>query len=208
MIEILPQIILYIVVGYAFLKTLYLVTLHENSDNIEHVLAGSLVIGYICYQLASLIPCSYGTIIDFLGISACSVFVAYIIGLILNTRLYIKICDILKIRESGKKYLWSDILDHSYPMKVSLYYGNIKYNGYLFNCESYSNTPNVVLVSYKMISVKQGDILEDHSQDKKNIIILNTNKADKVEIIYDGNSKICNEIQSFCNIINNEQDTN
>lgn len=190
------------------MKTLYLVTLHENSDNIEHVLAGSLVIGYICYQLASLIPFSYGTIIDFLGISACSVFVAYIIGLILNTRLYIKICDILKIRESGKKYLWSDILDHSYPMKVSLYYGNIKYNGYLFNCESYSNTPNVVLVSYKMISVKQGDILEDHSQDKKNIIILNTNKADKVEIIYDGNSKIYNEIQSFCNIINNEQDTN
>lgn len=187
---------MYIVTGYSFLNTLHLVTLKENSEDIEHILTGSLVIGFICYKIASLIPHSCGEVFDCLGITLSSVLFAYLLGLFLNSRIILKAYNFLKIRESGKKYLWDDVMDTSLSMIVNVYYGSLKYNGYLFSYESYSNSPNVVLASYILTS--NDSIIEDNSQDKTKLIILDVGKSDKVEIIYKGESKICNDIGAFC----------
>lgn len=192
---------MYIIVGYAFLNTLHTVTLKENSENIEHILTGSLVIGFICYKIASLIPYSCGKILDCIIITFSSILVAYWIGLFLNSRFLLKIYDVLKIRESGKKYLWDDIMDKDLSMKTNVYYDKLKYSGYLYNYESYSNSPHIVLASY--IVFYENSIKEDNSQDNTKIIILNTERADKVEIIYDKDSNICEDIGLFCNKQNN-----
>lgn len=187
---------MYIIVGYVFLKTFHLITLQEKTEDIEHILTGSLIIGFIYYKIANLLSFSFGETIDCIGLSIFAIITAYIVGRFVNSRLYIKICDWLKIRESGKKYLWDDIMDNNLSMKVNIYYGNIKYSGFLFSYESYSNSPNIVLVAYTVFSDKI--ILEDNSQDKTKIIMLNTENADKVEIIYNEKSSICNEIDLFC----------
>lgn len=187
---------MYIITGYSFLNTIHIVTLRENSEDIEHILTGSLVIGFICYKIANLIQFSCGEVLDCLGITLSSVVFAYLLGLFLNSRIILKIYNFLKIRESGKKYLWDDVMDTSLSMMVNVYYGNIKYNGYLFSYESYSNSPNVILASY--IVTSENNIIEDNSQDKTKLIILDTEKSDKVEIIYKEKSKICNDIRAFC----------
>lgn len=196
---------MYIVVGYVFLKTIRLVTLQENAEDIEHILTTSLIIGFIYYKIASLIPISFGEVIDCIGISLSSLVIAYLIGQFFNTRLYVKICDVLKIRESGKKYLWDEIMDNVLPMKAVVYYKDLKYAGYLFSYESYSNSPNIILAAYTLSSSKKN--IEDNSHDKTKIIILNTEKADRVELIYDEHSKICNEIELFCNKENEQKGT-
>lgn len=187
---------MYIITGYSFLNTIHVVTLKEKSEDIEHILTGSLVIGFICYKIASLIPYTWGEELDCLGITLSSVVFAYLLGLFLNSRIILKIYDFLKIRESGKKYLWDDVMDTSLSMMVNVYYGSLKYNGYLFSYESYSNSPNVILASYILTS--NDSIIEDNSQDKTKLIILDVGKSDKVEIIYKGESKICNDIRAFC----------
>lgn len=187
---------MYIITGYAFLKTLHFVSLKEKSENIEHILTGSLVIGFVCYKIAELIPFSCGEVYDSIGITLASIFVAYIIGMILNSRFLLSIFEFLKIRDSGKKYFWDDLMDKSYAMEVCIYYNNYRYLGYLCNYESYSNSPHVVLVSYIVFS--GDDIIEDNSQDATKVIILDTTTANGVEIIYNKKSKMYNYNTSFC----------
>lgn len=194
----MPQIIIFIITGYIFLKTLHFVSLKENSEDIEHILIGSLVTGYVYYKIMNLIPFSIGRDADNIGIVLSSVLSAYIIGQVLNSQFMIKICDFLKIRNTGKKFLWDDIMDNTQPMKIIAYYGKIKYEGYLHTFESYSNTPKIVLASY--IVIYKNKIIEDNSQNIEKIIILDSNKADKIEVIYDKYSNMCDDLKSLCDL--------
>lgn len=198
---------MYIITGYAFLKTLHFVSLKENSENIEHILTGSLVIGFICYKIAGLIPFSCGEVYDCIGITFTSILIAYLIGLFLNSRFLLLIFEFLKIRDSGKKYLWDDLMDKNYAMEVCVHYGKRKYIGFLSNYESYSNSPHIVLASY--VVFLENDIIENNSQDEAKVIILDTTKADVVEIIYNKESKMCRYNKRFCDyqeIINYKND--
>lgn len=199
---------MYIIAGYSFLKTLHFVSLKENSENIEHILTSSLVIGFICYKIAGLIPYSCGEVYDCIGITCASIIIAYVIGLVLNSRFILSVYEFLKIRDSGRKYFWDDLMDKKYAMQICVHYNNYKYIGFLYNFESYSNSPHVVLVSY--IVYKENNILEDNSKDNTKVIILDTNKADDIEIIYDDRSDICKYNKSFCDyrsIFNNNVPT-
>lgn len=110
----------------------------------------------------------------------------------------IKIWDFLKIRNTGKKFLWDDIMDNKYPIKVIIYYGKTKYEGYLHTFESYSNMPGIVLASY--IVTYKNKITDDNSQDITKTIILDTGKADKIEIIYDKDSNMCDDLKALCSL--------
>lgn len=73
------------------MKTLHFVSLKENSDDIEHILIGSLVTGYIYYKMMNLIPFSLGKNTDNIGIFLSAVISAYVAGQILNSQFMIKV---------------------------------------------------------------------------------------------------------------------
>lgn len=198
MIDILPQIITYIVIGYIFNKTFYFVALKQNSTDIEHILTSSLVIGFIYCKIASLIPVHISDKIDIISMVVSSLLSGYLLARIVKNRHLIPLLDFLKIRDTGNLYYWDDIMDDKYPMKIKISYEDVSYEGMLHNFESYSNEPHIILTSY-VIKDKFGNIVKNFINDNTKIIILDTAKAEQVEVIYSNKSEVCKDLKSLCN---------
>lgn len=103
--------------------------------------------------------------------------------------------DKLHIRETGNQYLWDDLMDNKYPMKATVAYDNARYNGIVCYIESYSNNPHITLVSYM---VSTGGKLYDYHNDVTKTIVLDTAKAQFIEITYDRDSDMCDDIVDAC----------
>lgn len=203
LIDILPDIIMYIVTGYVFIKTFHFVALKQNSSEIQHILTSSLVVGYVYCNIASLIPLSISYIVDFFGIVISAAIAGYVLAILLRNEKVAKILDFLKIRNTFNLYYWDDLMDNDYPMKARITFEDVSYEGMLHVYESYSNDPHVAMASYVVIN-NEDKIIEDYKDDETRVIILDTSKAKKVEFIYDKESEICKDLKYLCN--NNSDD--
>lgn len=194
--EILPQIIIYIVVGYIFIKIFSFVALKKNSSDIEHALTSSLVVGYTYCYIVNLLPISHSNEVVNLFSIVSSCIVAYLLGMCVNNKKFVKILDFLKIRDTGNVYYWDDIMDNTYPMKIKIVYDDLSYEGMLHNYESYSNSPHVVLSSYVVLDNK-GNKLYDYISNNSKTVILNTENAKCVEITYADESVMNEDIRNL-----------
>lgn len=197
--EILPQVILYIVTGYAFLIPFHFVALKQFSKDIEHILLLSIVVGYVYCNIAYLIPISFSDIIDNVLIVISALILGNVFARIWrNKSISLRVFEWLKIRDTGNLYVWDDIMDDDYPMKAIIYYNNTVYEGLIHLYESYSKEPQIVLGSY-VIKNKKGRIVQDFTNDDTRITILNISNAISVDIIYNKESKECTDIRKLCN---------
>ena len=198
--EILPQVILYIVTGYLIYSTYHFTRIKQIDDkNTEHILMSSLVIGYIYCELINLIPIYTCQEIYILGMIICSVLLGYLLGKLIQNKYIVSILDFLKIRETGNDYYWNDLLDKSKSMKTKIIINNKIYEGMIHYIESKSNSPNIILSSY-IVKNLNNVVIEDKRRDNNKVIILNTLKADSVEVIYDSDSYMCKDIQELCDV--------
>lgn len=181
-----------------FNKTFHFVALKQNSVDIEHTLTSSLVIGYIYFKIANLIPISFSYEIDILCIIASALVLGYVFAKLLNSAITAKVLDFLKIRDTGNLYYWDDIMDNEYPMKIRVICENEIYEGMLHNYESYSNDPHIILSSY-VIMDKDENVKKDFTDNDSRTIVLNTAEAIAVEIMYAQNSEMCEDLESLCN---------
>lgn len=184
--------------GYVFNKTFHFVALKQNTEDVEHILTASLVVGFIYCKIASLIPIHISDKIDTICIVVSALILAYIFARIFRCKYLIYVLDFLKIRDTGNVYYWDDLMDNDYPMKVKVSYNENVYEGMLHNYESYSDEPHIVLTSY-IVKDKSDNVLNDFRDDNTKIIILDTSKAEKVEVIYAKNSTICKDLRELCN---------
>ena len=192
----LPDLILYLVVGFAFLITFRFVSLKKNSSNFEHVLLESLIIGYVYCTLMYMIPISINTYIDNICIISTTIIVAYILGIINRSKYKIIILDFLHIPDTGNEYLWDDLLDNNYSMRACVQYDEKIYTGYVHDIENYNNSPHIVLCLYTVMNNKY-KIVEDYSNNTQEVVVLDTSKAQSVRIIYDSQSDVCEDIAKF-----------
>lgn len=196
LIEILPQIIVYIVIGFSFAQTFHFVALKQNNYSIEHILTLSLVLGYIIWNILHLIPISISFAIDTLGMIVTAIVLGYIFARALRTKKFIYLLDLLKIHDTPNVYYWDSIMDDDFPMKVIIGYEKCTYEGIIHNYESYSNSPHMVLAAY-VLKNEKGDIKEDNSKKDNIIIVLDTASAKYVKVIYDTKSEECTDIQNL-----------
>ena len=201
----MPTIIIYIAVGFSFLKTYHFVALKQNSTDVEHTLTASLVIGYVYCTIAYLIPFSINKYIDNLGIILSSIIVAYGIGRFTLSTASVKLFDFLKIRDTCNLYLWDDLMDVDYPMEAVITFEEVSYRGYVHLYENYSNTPKVILASYYVYN-NEDSIIEDFSQDATRTIVLDVATAKHVQIIYNKNSNCSKDIKQLCDLRVNEEE--
>ena len=198
--EILPQVILYIVTGYLIYSTYHFTRIKQIDDkNTEHILMSSLVIGYIYCELINLIPIYACQEIYILGMIICAVLLGYLLGKLIQNKYIVSILDFLKIRETGNDYYWNDLLDKSKSMKAKIIINNKIYEGMIHYIEIKSNSPNIILSSY-IVKNLNNVVIEDKRSDNNKVIILNTLKADSVEVIYDSDSYMCKDIQELCDV--------
>lgn len=86
-------------------------------------------------------------------------------------------------------------MDNLYPMKAIIKYEDVKYEGMIYNFESYSNSPHVALSSYK---ISKNGTVDDCTNIENKIIILDTSSATSVEILYDKRSYMCEDLKALC----------
>lgn len=186
------------------MKTYHFVALKQNSTDIDHILTASIVVGYIYCNIAYMIPVTFSYLIDNILIILSSIIVAYILAKIAMSKNITPILDRLGILDTGNVYMWDDLMDKNYPMKMRIVYNNITYEGITHNIESYTNSPHIAMCSYIIYS-KKGKKIYDYSTDNTRVIIIDTAMAEKIEIIYDKNSLECKDIQSLCDYHKNIQ---
>lgn len=87
-------------------------------------------------------------------------------------------------------------------MKVKVLCDDVCYEGMLHNFESYSNEPHIVLASY-VVKDKSNKVLHNFVNDNTKIIVLDTSKVAKLEIIYAKDSNMCKDLKDMCDS-NNE----
>lgn len=198
LIKYLPDIILYIVVGFIIIRIFHFIALMQNSTDIKHILSSALVIGYIYCNIAYCIPISINYYVDHVLIVLSSVVVSFYLGRFIASKKYIKLFDKIGIRNSFNTYMWDDLMDQFEPMKIIITYDAFQYEGMIHNFESYSNSPHITLASY-IIRDTNEIIIKDYTNDPTKVIILDASSAKSVEIIYSKNSAECQMIEQLCN---------
>lgn len=191
--------------GYLFCKTFHFVALKQNSSDVEHILVESLVVGYIILHIARMIPFSISYEVDMAGIALFSVVIAYLLGLLATGNCRIPLLDKLHIMETGNLYLWDDLMDNTgKPIRIKVEYDSATYDGMLHLFESYSSAPHIVLVAYHVIKYDDNYNRIDeinYQHDATKVIVLDTSKANSVEITYETGSSMCKDIQGLCDYI-------
>lgn len=188
---------MYIVTGFVFLQTFHFVALKQNTSNIENILTGSLVVGYVYNIIANIIPVSFTDEIDNILIISSAAVLAYLTGRFLRTDHAVWVLNFLKIRDTGNLYFWDDLMDNNYPMKAVITYEEYIYEGMVHIYESYSNSPHIVLAAYQIKS-PDGTVSKDYSDDTTKISILDASNAKNVTIIYYKDSPICIDLKNLC----------
>ena len=195
--DVLEKSIVYIVMGYAFLIPYRLVTLKQDSDNVEHSLLSSLVVGFIYCNIAYMLPDSPSYEMDIIGMFLCSLVLGYLSGRVLNSKYIPNIFEFLKIRTTLNKHYWDDLMDKEKPMRASIYCNDKIYTGMLHLYEDRSNSPHLVLAAYD-IKDSNGNTLADNTGDSTKVIVIDPSDADFVEVIYDKDSYMCEELKNLC----------
>lgn len=192
------DILMYIAVGYIFLKTYKFVTLEKLNTEINHLITSSLVVGFIFYTIAESISKNIGKPIHILTVLLSAAVVAYLLAQLFSSSFMIEIFDFLKIRNTGNAYLWDDLLDKDKPMKIIITFENEIYEGMAHYIESYTNTPYIALASY-VIKDKNNKSITDCTTSENQVIVVDTSKAKSVELQYLDESEVRVDIQSLVN---------
>lgn len=197
LINYLPDIIIYIVVGFIFIRIFHFIALMQNSTDIKHILSSALVIGYVYCNIAYCIPISINYYVDQVLIILSSVVVSFFLGRFVAGRKYMKLFNKLRIRNSFNTYMWDDLMDQTEPMKITITYDTSQYEGMLYYFESYSNSPHITLASYIVRDFNKLTT-KDYTDDHTKVVILDSSTAKCIEIIYGKNSTECQTIKDFC----------
>lgn len=192
----LPNLIMYIVIGFFFDVTFKLVVLKKNSNNAEHIVIKSLIIGYAYCNFAYIIPISFNKYVDNVLILITAIIMSYILARLYRSELKGKLFDFLKIPDTGNEYMWDDLLDDKYPMRIRIKYDDYTYEGFLHAIQSYSYSPQVAIALYTVVN-KNGKVIKNYSDDETFVMVFDLSKADVIELIYQKESRISRDISIF-----------
>jgi len=188
LIDILPQIIIYIVLGYSFIRTYKFVRIIEQSKEAESILTSSLVTGFALICLFKLVPSTGNKLIDNIAMIISSSALGYLAGLIVNSGAFGSMCRFFKIKQTPNSTIWRDIEDSHCGVFVRLenYETKTVFVGLYVLGEAYERFPIIQLSGYQK-SV-DNEIESDFKDQPQRTIVLDTSKFDEISVFYDTRS--------------------
>ena len=198
LIEHIDMYIMYIILGYVFLKTFQYVSVSEDKGSgIDSKLISSFIIGYIYYKICNAIPWHISNEVDTVGIFASAFGIAFGLGKLLSSEIAFKTLLIkLGIRQTPNRYIWNDLFG-DYSMQVIVKYEKATYDGFIHLIEPYNNSPQIVLGSYIEYN-SSGEVINDQRYSNEQLLILDLSKALSVEIKYFEEDEMCKLIKDLC----------
>lgn len=188
--NILPDIVIYIVLGYICLHMYRITRIVKKSDDFEHILTESIVVGFIIKNVISLIPFSFGEYIDTIGMIISSAAIGFGVAKILETPIADKVINILKIKHTKFKYMWQNIDDPNYAIFIDATNPetHIRYFGQVVMYEEFERFPIIQICKY--MAWKNDEILFDYSDNPTQTVLIDTSKYTEIDIIYQKNSNV------------------
>ena len=196
LVNILPNIILYLASGYSFVQTFRFVALKERNQEVNHLLISSLVIGYVIFSAINLIPFSISYSANCIFTIITSVAASFLFSKLYMSDFLYRVLQRLHIYTTTKEYVWMNFIDFTYPthLKIQMNDGNI-YSGYYHFMEGNTRRPLVVLAAYKRI--KPDGVIEDYERDERRVVLLDTKDAKYIEFEYYDRSKKCIDLREI-----------
>ena len=189
LIQILPKILFYIIIGFCYTKTYMYVRIIESSnrsasDSIIHY----LIIGFAIKSIFGLIPYTINYVVDNIIICICSIIIAYFAARFVSSNWLAKWLykhDILQVPD---KYIWESIEDDQYSTFIKA--TNDKgytIQGLLVRTETFERFPIIQVAYYKLS--RDGVVIYDHTKEPEWTMLLDTSKYDMIQYIYNKDSK-------------------
>lgn len=189
LVTLLPEIILYIVLGYLFIHSYKFTRILKNANEYQHIFTESLIIGFVLRNIYALIPVSLGLYIDIVVMIISSIIIGYSLARLINSNILNKALKKLKIKQTFNQNIWADIEDKNGAIYVSIFdrETNTITDGILVLYESSERQPLIQLSEFRQ--VKDDIIINDFSNQPERTILIDTSKYKDVFITYDKNSK-------------------
>ncbi len=182
----IPEIISYVVYGYIFLVAYYWVTFKDNKD-FNNLLIKSIAASYLLTSSFNIIVTKFKiTFIDdsyrVISYFVASAILGFIVGKLISHRWFNSLLHILHIGRTTNENIWDDIIKPYTWVRVFMKDGTSYLGQYRYG-EPFKSEPIIVLATYQKLS-QDAEIVIDNSQNKNELIMLNTKDFDRIEITY------------------------
>ena len=198
----LPSLVLYFTSGYVFIKIYGCIRSVVKQKDWEHLFLRCVVFGYIYKNILCVIPYrSSKEYINVIGLIVFSAFIGIIAGVILNSNLFDKLLCKMNFRRTASEYFWDDLDDKKKTVWIhaSNYQLNIEYFGILVLIEDHPRYPLIVLSNYLKRYNSSGETIEDCYLDCSKRVLIDTEKYDIIEFVYENDSPVIREMQEKFN---------
>ncbi len=165
----------------------------KKSDDFEHILTESIVVGFIIKNVISLIPFTFGEYIDTIGMIISSAAIGFGVAKILETPIADKVINILKIKHTKFKYMWQNIDDPNYAIFIDATNPetHIRYFGQVVMVVMYEEFERFPIIQIcKYMAWKDNDLLFNYSDDPTQTVLIDTSKYTEIDIIYQKDSRV------------------
>lgn len=200
----LPDIIIYLVLGFLFLKTYCFSSLKSFDQSLSDKLIESLLVGFVLKKIYDLLP-SATPKIDIIGMILTTIVAGWLFAIILTSAIAEKIRFPLHIKQDGEPFIWRNLMGDK-PMWATLinYNNETYYYGRIVMIESFERKPQILLTEYKY---EKGEQSLDFSQNPEQTVLLDTSNFQDIRISYAREDSIINSwIMKSSN--DDSQDTN
>lgn len=185
LISYLPDVIIYIVLGFIFIKVYRFVSVIKNPSDYKHILTESLIYGFILnsiYNLIySMIPININIYIGRICMILLTVAAAYLSARIVYSQLFTNILCKLNIHQTPIKDFWVDVTQGEYASHITIFdrEHNLIIRGKVKMIETYNDRPLIQISNYTTTTLNNDTInnLEDNSVET---IIIDTSKYPEI----------------------------
>lgn len=187
-INILPEIIIYVVPGFLFLSVHNFICAKQKEET-NNLLIKSIVISYIFINIMKFIELvfKYKFEDDLFSLITIllSILSSYYISRLYNSNVFDKILALLIINKSVHDDIWNDIIDVKHGMYMEVYLPNekVSYYGQFRNSESKKDNKYIVISNYELKDYN-GNIICDFEHDYSKCVMINTKDISRFEICY------------------------
>lgn len=188
------DIILCISVGFIFLGIFRFIVSNRDSGDFKYTIIKSLIIGFILKSVVGILPFrSNNNYVNILFFILFCILLSFILAKLYSSTLFEAILRVLGIRQTVNPYIWTDIEDKENSLWVIVGFKelDLKYFGILAEYEDFNRKPQIVLGRYIKCKYNE-DVYDKHendfSKDPTQRVLLDTEKADIIELVYNKKS--------------------
>lgn len=183
-INMLPDIIIYIVLGYLFCTTYTFARKQDTNSNYQYLFLKSITWGFVLKKIYDEFPSTGKYTIDIIGMAIASALLGGLIAMVIGSWVFEKFLNFLHVGRNPNKYIWNDLIHDKYAISVRVEDETTHriYEGDLVSVEELTEKPQILLSAYK--EFKNGVLIHNYSENYEQTVLIDTSKFSAIKLIY------------------------